>query len=188
MFAGHCGSVFQEMESEQEEQHVTHLFGGVGAGESHQRPERDAHAHDDLPVVPVAQVTKDRSQEHVAADKHWEQTGNTLRLEPGLTWKHLHDHLHPFMHTGPERSNTAGLDTLQSVYTHLSAVILTSHHRSRSTARCRAELLQEATQRPHQFNDGTLITISFNDFLSHILNKINQNSVFRFSSCLSRSY
>lgn len=158
------------MESEQEEQHVTHLSGGVGAGESHQRPERDAHAHDDLPVVPVAQVTKDRSQEHVAADKHWEQTGNTLRLEPDLTWVHLHHHLRTVMHTEPERSHTAGRSTLQSVYTHLSAVTQTSHHRSRNTARCRGELLQEATQRQHQFHDNTLITVSFNDFLSHILN------------------
>lgn len=53
---------------------VPHIFGGVGAGESHQRPERDARAHDKLPVVPVAQVTKDRCQKHVAADEDWRET------------------------------------------------------------------------------------------------------------------
>lgn len=51
----------------------SHLFGRVGAGERHQRPERYADAHDVLPVVPVAQVTKHRSQEHVAADKNWKE-------------------------------------------------------------------------------------------------------------------
>ncbi|KAF3845875.1 hypothetical protein F7725_002954 [Dissostichus mawsoni] len=51
-----------------------------GAGESHQGPEQDAHAHDVLPVVPVAQVTKHRSQEHVdvAQDEDGQQ-GSDLR-------------------------------------------------------------------------------------------------------------
>lgn len=56
-------------------QHVTHVFGGVGAGKCHQRPECDARTHDVLPVVPVAQVSKDRSQKHVTTDKNWKETG-----------------------------------------------------------------------------------------------------------------
>ncbi len=55
-------------------QHVTHFFGGVGAGKCHQRPECDARTHDVLPVVPVAQVSKERSQEHVTADENWKET------------------------------------------------------------------------------------------------------------------
>ena len=50
---------------------VSHLFGGVGAGECHQGPEGDAKTHDELPVVPVAKVTEERRQEHVAADENW---------------------------------------------------------------------------------------------------------------------
>lgn len=136
------------MVSEQEAQHVTHLSGGVGAGESHQRPERDADAHDDLPVVPVAQVTEDRSQEHVAADKHWKQS----QISPGCISIIIYIRSRRQQQNDPTQP---AVRTLQSVYSHLSAVIQTSRHRSRSNARCRGEHLQEATQ----FNDGTLIKI-----------------------------
>lgn len=71
--------------SRQEKHHVTHFFGGVGAGKSHQRPERDARTHDELPVVPVAQVSKDRSQEHVTADKNWRETSRETPSEQDLT-------------------------------------------------------------------------------------------------------
>lgn len=67
---------------------MTHFFGGVGAGKCHQGPERDTSTHDVLPVIPVAQVSKDGSQEHVATDKNWKennaQMNFTVFLKPDL--------------------------------------------------------------------------------------------------------
>lgn len=72
----------------------THLFWGVGAGESHQGPEQDAHAHDVLPVVPVAQVTKHRSQEHVAADKNWNRQEHSELILIHIL--HLYIYIHKY--------------------------------------------------------------------------------------------
>lgn len=66
---------------------MTHFFGGVGAGKCHHRPECDANTHDVLPVIPVAQVSKEGSQEHVATDKNWKENSEmsfTIFLEPDL--------------------------------------------------------------------------------------------------------
>lgn len=53
---------------------MSHFFGSVRAGKCHQGPECDANAHNVFPVVPVAQVSKEGSQEHVATDKNWKKS------------------------------------------------------------------------------------------------------------------
>lgn len=70
--------------SQQKEKHVTHFFRGVGAGKCHQWPESNAKAHDNLPVVPVTQVSKEGSQEHVATDKNWKETH--MQMSSGMNF------------------------------------------------------------------------------------------------------
>lgn len=49
----------------------TYILVDEGAGQCHYRPEENTHTHDRLPVVPVAEVTEQRSQKHVTADENW---------------------------------------------------------------------------------------------------------------------
>lgn len=55
---------------------LVHLSGSVGAGQRHDGPECNAATHDVLPVVPIAQVSKEGGQKHVAADENYKKTEN----------------------------------------------------------------------------------------------------------------
>ena len=48
---------------------MAYLSGNEGAGERDGGPGEDAEGHDQLAVVAVAEVAKDRGEDHVAADE-----------------------------------------------------------------------------------------------------------------------
>lgn len=63
---------------------VSHLFADEGARQSHNGPEENAAAQNDLSVEAVAQVTEDGSCHHEAADEDCERKEERRKM---LLWR-----------------------------------------------------------------------------------------------------